>query len=440
MAVNFYLDKRTDRKGMCPIRVSIIVRGARLLTSSGYKIAPDRWDSVRQISKKAGTNAAGFTSAAINQGLCKIQEHFAAYEGRSVVENFVPTIDDLKGAWGRVFARRKSGATSAAAREFWGDSQQFISERSQSNQWTESTVQKFMALRRHLEGWRPQGRLTFEAFTESGLISFVGYLRDKAGHKNSTIGKQLGYLKWFLNWATAKGYNSLTDFKAFAPKLKTAAKKVIFLEWEELMRVYNFEVPEAGTEVKLRDSRGREYVKRVEASEGMRVSRDVFCFCCFTSLRFSDARNLRRANVQGDSMTLTTVKTSDTITIELNKFAKAILAKYTRSETGDYALPRISNQRMNEYLKDLCELCGINEPITRTSFRGQERIDEVSPKYELIGTHTGRRTFICNALMLGIPAEIVMKWTGHSDYKAMKPYIDVSNAVKAQQMDKFNQL
>ena len=140
-------------------------------------------------------------------------------------------------------------------------------------------------------------------------------------------------------------------------------------------------------------------------------------------------------------MTITTVKTADTITIEINKYARSILDKYAaRDDLRGYVFPSITNQRMNVYLKDLCELCGINEPITQTYYKGSERIDETAPKFELIGTHTGRRTFICNALMLGIPAEIVMKWTGHSDYKAMKPYIDITNAAKAKAMSLFNAL
>ena len=61
-------------------------------------------------------------------------------------------------------------------------------------------------------------------------------------------------------------------------------------------------------------------------------------------------------------------------------------------------------------------------------------------KYTLLGTHAGRRTFICNALALGIPPQVVMKWTGHSDYKAMKPYIDIADDIKANAMSKFNQL
>ncbi len=60
------------------------------------------------------------------------------------------------------------------------------------------------------------------------------------------------------------------------------------------------------------------------------------------------------------------------------------------------------------------------------------------PKYALVGTHTGRRTFICTALSLGIPVQVVMKWTGHSDYKSMKPYIDVADKNKINEMKKFN--
>jgi len=62
----------------------------------------------------------------------------------------------------------------------------------------------------------------------------------------------------------------------------------------------------------------------------------------------------------------------------------------------------------------------------------------VIPKYKLLATHTGRRTFICTALSLGIPVNVVVKWTGHSDYKAMKPYIDIADDIKANVMKKFD--
>ena len=77
-------------------------------------------------------------------------------------------------------------------------------------------------------------------------------------------------------------------------------------------------------------------------------------------------------------------------------------------------------------------------PVHITYFQGSTRIDDVYPKYELLTTHAGRRTFICNALMLGIAPQIVMKWTGHSDYAAMKPYIDIADKAKKEAMSLFD--
>ena len=167
--------------------------------------------------------------------------------------------------------------------------------------------------------------------------------------------------------------------------------------------------------------------------------RDVFCFCCFTSLRYSDAANLKRINVFPGYIQITTVKTHDLLRIELNDYAQAILDKYKDSNfPHGLVLPVISNQRMNEYLKEMGEICGLNTPETITYYKGNKRIDEVYPKWALLGTHAGRRTFICNALMMGIPPQVIMKWTGHSDYKAMKPYIDITDSAKADAMKKFN--
>ena len=95
---------------------------------------------------------------------------------------------------------------------------------------------------------------------------------------------------------------------------------------------------------------------------------------------------------------------------------------------------------MNRDVKELCRLAGINEEIRITTYKGNVRTDEIHPKWELVGTHTGRRTFIVNALSLGIPPNIVMKWTGHSDYSSMKPYIDIVDDIKATSMTKFNGL
>lgn len=94
---------------------------------------------------------------------------------------------------------------------------------------------------------------------------------------------------------------------------------------------------------------------------------------------------------------------------------------------------------MNDCLKELAELAGLNAPVTQIYYQNGERIEETKPKYAVLGTHAGRRTFICNALSMGLPADIVMRWTGHSDYTAMKPYIDIAQSEKSKAMAKFNE-
>ncbi|PXV59980.1 phage integrase family protein [Dysgonomonas alginatilytica] len=151
--------------------------------------------------------------------------------------------------------------------------------------------------------------------------------------------------------------------------------------------------------------------------------------------------NLKRTDVKENHIEVTTVKTADSLIIELNNHSKGILEKYKDVHfEHNKVLPVITTQKVNDYLKELGELAGIDEPVRETYYKGNRRIDEVTPKYALLSTHAGRRTFICNALSLGIPAQVVMKWTGHSDYKAMKPYIDIADDIKANAMSKFDQL
>lgn len=442
MATNFYLDKRTDKKGDAPIRVSITIAGARCLTTTPLKCPPSKWDTAKQQCRKGISNGAGIPWNVINSELAKIAEHFASYEAQCISTGEKPDAAAIKEEFRQTFAKKRTAEeTVAAVKEisFWDYWDMFTKERGSANTWTVSTYQKFNALKRHLQDFNK--RLTFEYLDEAGLTKLLAHFRDKAGMRNVTIGKQYGYLKWFLNWATAKGYNTNIEYKTFSPKLKTTAKKVIFLEWEELKKVYNYEIPKNGTEVELTTADGESYKKTVHDASAIAKTRDIFCFCCFTSLRYSDAVNLKRADIDGEYMTITTVKTSDTIRIKLNKYALTILEKYKEVLfPNGCALPSITNQRMNIYLKDLCELCGLNQPITQTYYKGSERIDEVTPKYALMGTHAARRTFICNALMLGIAPQVVMKFTGHADYKSMKPYIDVTDQAQKEAMEKFNNL
>ena len=424
MAVNFYLDNRPNKNGDYPIRVSISINGNRYVTSTGFSVNAEKWHNGKV--KNGTTNAKGETSKTINARLKEIDSFFSREETLLKLGD-VQEID-IKLLFAENFAKKKQEKIEIT---FFGCFDEFIAEMGKKNNWTKAVYEKFNALKNHLIAFK--SNIKFSDLNEGGLNNFVDYLqtvvvagkktkeRDTRvfGMKNTTIKKQLGFLKWFLRWATAKGYNKETSYQTFKPKLTTPDKKVVFLDWDELMAVYNFNIPES-----------KKYLERV---------RDVFCFCSFTSLRYSDVANLKRSDVFDSYISITTIKTADSLTIELNDYSKAIMKKYEKDIfPNNSALPVISNQRMNEYLKELGELCGLDEPVTITYYKGNQRYDEVYPKYVLIGTHTARRTFISNALMLGIPPQTVMKWTGHSDYKAMKPYIDIADRAKAESMKMFN--
>ncbi|MDR2917258.1 MAG: site-specific integrase [Tannerella sp.] len=405
-----------------PIRMRVIYNGQRIEFTTGYRIDVAKWDADKQRVKNGCTNKLKQTSAEINADLLKyyadIQDIFKEFE----VTDVIPTTEQLKTALNNRLNKNvpqepeQQEAPTISFRDIFDE---FVRECGSQNNWTDSTYEKFAATKRHLENF--DANLTFEALNENKLTEYVNFLRDKKNLRNSTIGKQMGFLKWFLRWGKKKGYNNNIAFETFAPKLKTTQKKVIFLTWAELTALREYQIPET-----------KKYLDRV---------RDVFLFQCFTGLRYSDVFNLRRSDVKKNHIEVTTVKTADSLIIELNNHSKTILDKYKDVHfEHDKVLPVITNQKMNDYLKELAELAEINEPVRETYYRGNQRIDEITPKYALLGTHAGRRTFICNALSLGIPAQVVMKWTGHSDYKAMKPYIDIADDIRANAMDKFNQL
>lgn len=437
MAVKFYLENRLTKQGEAPIRCAISIQGKRLVTTAGHNIKPEYWDTdkqqvIRTHKSKPVTNYKGEGAKAINARLKEIDSYFHDYE----LTKKEITREDIRNVFSAKFGKADRSGDEAGG--FFGHFDEFTLEMGARNEWTKATFAKFAALRDHLEGFSPS--MDFASLNERGLTKFVDFLRNDLNMRNSTIGKQLGFLKWFLRWATQKGYNPETAYLRFSPKLKATEKRIVFLEWDELMKVYDYEFPEIGTEMRLTDMNGNEYEKVTTVGKRtLEQVRDVFCFCCFTSLRYSDVANLKRSDVFPDHITVTTVKTADTLKIELNKFARAILDKYKDTEQPlNMALPVISNQRMNEYLKELGEVCGLNDPVTVTYYKGNRRIDEVYPKWQMIGTHTGRRTFICNALSKGIAPQVVMKWTGHSDYKSMKPYIDISDTAKAKAMKLFD--
>lgn len=442
----FYLDKRADKQGDCPIRVSArAAAGGRLLTSIGYAINPGLWDGeaqqVRPGTKRAPSfNAKGIPAATINARIAAIKAAFAKLEaqpGAATLEAYQGALERITGKAPRKAAAAQDQPAQPERTTFMQYFDLFCREESARSQWAPATLAKMQSFGKLLEDFNPD--LEFADLNEKGINAFIDYLRKKKGQDEKSIQTRYRALRWYLNWAIRKGYCTETAIQRCRPKFKVLAKPVIFLTRPELLALYNYEIPKNQTKVQLTYSNGQGYEKVVEKAGALEKARDLFCFCAFTSLRYSDMAALKRSDIVGDTIIVTTQKTNDRLEIPLNDYSRAILKKYAGlQDRRGLALPVISNQKMNDYLKDLCELCNFREPITKVYYKGGQRIEETREKWQLITTHAARRTFICYALTKGIPPQVVMKFTGHSDYQAMRPYIDIAGADAAKAMQLMN--
>ena len=407
-------DRELDPQLQCRVKWN----GSRNMVSvnTGYRVDPERWDADRQRCVPGSFHGARRIPAQvinneIRRYLDVVDSVFACFSDDGVS----PSPTDVKMALNAGLFHQ---VVQPSREDVFAAFDRFCSEQGAKNSWSEGTYTKWRVFRRHLAAWKPL--LTWSDFDEKGLTSFVAYLRDIRQQKNATVKRQLGYMRWFLTWADGRGLVPSPEWKAYKPKFKGQdARQVVFLTWEELMALWGW------------DAGDRQLHGQV---------RDIFCFCCFTSLRWSDAQNLRWCDVGKDAIRITTVKTADPLEIQLNKWSRELLWRYVdEGLPDDRVFPSVSNQVANRYLHEVCRDCGIDEVVHKTWYRGAERHDEVRRKWELVTTHCGRRTFICCALAMGIPPTVVMQWTGHSDYAAMQPYIGVAQGTKEAAMALFNE-
>lgn len=253
-------------------------------------------------------------------------------------------------------------------------------------------------------------KLHFETINIDFFESLRDYSFEIKNIGSNYFSKIITIIKTYMNWALDREYHSNLAFKKF--KASENEIEVIYLTMDELLKLYNFEF----------ESKRLEHVK------------DTYCFGCFTGLRFSDIAQLKASNIFDDHIKLN-IKKTKTIDhkIPLNQYSESVLEKY--KDTIYEPLPVISSQKFNKYLKECCELAGIDTPTTITRYFGQKRIDKTVPKYELITSHTARKTFVTNSLILGMNQMVVRNITGHKKEDSFRRYVKIADDYKKQEMD-----
>jgi integrase len=215
-------------------------------------------------------------------------------------------------------------------------------------------------------------------------------------------GKHIRCIKTVLTDATDNGKNTNLDFKKKSFAIIEEQADTIALNEVELQKLVKLD---------LSDNKPLEQV------------RDLFVIGCFTGLRFSDFSTFNPDNIHGGKITVKQTKTGHKIVIPIHTNVKAIIEKYNG------VLPTaISNQKTNAALKKIAKLIPeMHRQETIKQTRGGAVVSQQLPRYELISSHTGRRTFATNEYKLGTPTITIRAITGHKSEATFLKYIKATN-------------
>ena len=406
-----FIDRKTKR-------ITIRVRWNNNETSFTLdcKADPEKWDGNSQrpmpgtIHKFSDQNySAKVISNIIDEGLDMIKVAFTKCE----LDSVVPSKEILKTMVRGEQPEQEPVKVKKTLSELYED---FLEAASNDRNWTKNSCYKYNQTWDHLNECCPG--ITLEKFTKERLRELKNWYVGK-GYSNTTIRKMFSFLGTFIKWLHTEGYELQTGVLDYKTNITIVSKTVTFLKHNELMDFYNF--------------------KFADDEKNLELVRDMFCFMAFTSLRYSDLENLKKANVFDDHIEVCTKKTHDKLSIPLTIHAKEIINKYKDEDYKNGKMFRVyANQKINELLKEAAKKVGLEREVVLIHYQGNTRIEEVKKFYEIIGCHDARRTFVCCSLAFGIPPTVVMSCTGHSTYNAMKPYIEVADETQRLELAKWD--
>jgi len=239
-------------------------------------------------------------------------------------------------------------------------------------------------------------------FKDIDLKFYEGFTQYLQGEKLAvnTIGKKIQTLKIFLNAAKDEGLNSYETFKSKKFVAMTEEADTIYLNEPELEKLYE---------------------KDFSNNIALEQIRDLFLVGCWTGCRFSDLSQITSENISGGFISIKQKKTGSGVVIPLHPVVASILSKH------EGKLPDVTtNQQFNRALKDIARLAEINELTHKAITKGGVKVSKSYKKWELVTTHTARRSFATNLYKSDFPSLSIMAITGHKTEGSFLKYIKVT--------------
>lgn len=256
------------------------------------------------------------------------------------------------------------------------------------------------------------GPLYFDDITPDFKIQFIGVMNEKQ-FKINTISRAISFTKFVCGQAFEEGIHSNTYYQTSDFDVDEEDVDNIYLTSDELKTLFEIETFN---------------------SPGHQIARDLFLIGCYTALRYSDysriiPQYIRTTENGTKVIDMMTKKTKQRVVIPfLFPELDILLSKH------NYTSPKLSDQKLNEYIKQIAERAGIDQEVVINETIGGVHQEVVYKKYELITSHTARRTGATNLFKLGFAPMEIMKITGHTSERTFMKYIKVSKVENAERM------
>ena len=390
-------------------------KSCRIKYRTNYKILPKSWDFEKERLKPSASGALEFNVELNNLANCCTREAMRKKETNQFLskEDYKQIVQDC--------IDRDNAVNSEISISHLKT--QFLSYK--SNFVKEGTLKEYRTVFKGLEDFEKHKgtKLILREMDGKFLDQFEVFLSrkkntndgDKEGLLNDTIHKYISTLKVFLKWCNDNDYLVHPDvFKTQKTNFKKKAyNEIIALSESEIQKLMNHDLSD------------RPSLERV---------RDLFCLLCYTGQRFEDLINFDPKDIKNNAWDFISVKVKKRVIVPFEGYiapAKDIL------ERIGYSVPKISNQKFNEYIKTVGKLAGMDEIIKITRFSGKQKLVIEKRKYDFLSSHVGRRSMVTNLLSRNVPITLVQKLTAHSDIRTLMKYESANTDSLIDALNKF---
>lgn len=387
---------KLDKESLIYFTASFKNEGKTFVYSTGEKIHPQDWDfENKRPGNLSGRKKDAELRRAIDIQLSRYSNFYIELISRFKTINEVLTIAQAKEEFNIEF-KKVTKKTS----DFFKVYDLFLKDKREDNSDqanTESTIKRYEYNKKLLEDFRDEQKynLRFNTINKDFYNAFIRYCVIEKKHSANTLSRNIGLFKTFMNWSISHKFTYNDEFRQFK-NIKRFKTDEIALTKDQVDAIYSFDLKE------------NEKLIRV---------RDLFVFGCSTGMRYSNYSEVKKNDIVDDFINVIDGKDmSKLLSIPINRYSKEILEKY------EYKLPKISNQKFNDYLKELFEVMEYNSIVKKTMRYGNEIIETESALYDRISSHTARRTFITIMKNEGVPDKVIMSYTGHKSIEVFNNY------------------